>query len=202
MLLIRGVPKETFAIRPQDLPRLSNWTPAVAREGFLDSAECDGVIALRGEVEPGGVTGEDEAHSHRKCMVSWIEPTQDNNWLFQKTGDIVTKANNSLYHLDLFGFTERLQFTLYETGHFSDWHLDMGPGRYSVRKLTFIIQLSDQDDYEGGELEILTFHEPVSFPKTRGTIIVLPAYVLHRVKPITAGVRMSLVGWIGGPHYR
>ncbi len=181
---------------------MKNWTPAVAREGFLNSEECDGILALRDELEPGKVTGEDEARSHRKCMVSWIEPTPGNRWVFQKTGNLVAQVNNSLYQLDLFGFTERLQFTLYETGHFTDWHLDMGPDCYSVRKLTFTIQLSDPADYEGGEFEILTFHEPLALPKTRGTMIVLPAYILHRVKPITAGVRMSLVGWIGGPHYR
>jgi hypothetical protein len=135
--------RETSAIKPKDLPRLKDWTPAVAREGFLNSEECDGIVALRDELEPGKVTGEDEVRSHRKCMVSWIEPTPGNRWVFQKTGNLVAQVNNSLYQLDLFGFTERLQFTLYETGHFTDWHLDMGPDRYSVRKLTFTIQLSD-----------------------------------------------------------
>jgi PKHD-type hydroxylase len=29
-----------------------------------------------------------------------------------------------------------------------------------------------------------------------------PSYLLHRVKAVTKGTRLSLVGWIGGPHYR
>ncbi len=154
-------------------------------------------------MEPGKVTGGDEEQSHRKCWVSWIEPTMPGcKWIFQKTGDLVTQANSSFYQLDLFGFTERLQFTAYEIGHFAHWHLDVGSERYSIRKLGFTIQLTDPADYEGGEFEVLTFNEPVALPKTRGTAIIFPSYILHRVKPITAGTRMSLIGWIGGPHYR
>jgi len=33
-------------------------------------------------------------------------------------------------------------------------------------------------------------------------MIVFPSHVLHRVTPVTRGVRRSLVGWIGGPHPR
>jgi PKHD-type hydroxylase len=197
------IARETPAIKPKDLPRLKDWKPAVASEGIFNSEECNGIIALRDEMEPGQVTGGGEAQSHRKCMVSWIEPTTPGSgWVFEKASHLIAQVNDSLYQLDLFGFTERLQFTVYETGHFAHWHLDLGPDRYSIRKLAFTIQLSDPADYEGGEFEILTFHEPFTLPKTRGTMIVFPAYVLHRVKPITAGVRMSLIGWIGGPHYR
>lgn len=154
-------------------------------------------------MELGKVDGGDTEQSHRKCRVSWIEPTTPGcMWIFKKTQQLVAEANKSFYHADLFGFTERLQITKYETGHFQDWHIDLGRGRYSVRKLTFSIQLSAPEDYDGGEFEVLTYYEPMSLPKTQGTMIVLPTYVVHRVKPVTSGTRMSLIGWIGGPHYR
>ena len=122
--------------------------------------------------------------------------------LFNKVLDIVAQANDSVYKLDLLGITERLQLTRYSSGDFQNWHMDLGPARYSVRKLTFTVQLSDPGDYEGGELEALAYYNPSGFPKTRGTVILFPTYVLHRVKQVMAGTRMSLVGWIGGPHFR
>ena len=33
-------------------------------------------------------------------------------------------------------------------------------------------------------------------------MIIFPTYMVHRVKPLKSGTRYSLVGWIGGPHYR
>ena len=58
------------------------------------------------------------------------------------------------------------------------------------------------EDYEGGEFEVLAYYDPMSFPKVRGTMIVMPTYVVHRVRPVTSGIRYSLIGWIGGPHFR
>jgi PKHD-type hydroxylase len=38
--------------------------------------------------------------------------------------------------------------------------------------------------------------------RARGTVIAFPSYVLHRVTPIIAGTRKSLVVWITGPKFR
>ena len=35
-----------------------------------------------------------------------------------------------------------------------------------------------------------------------GTLIIFPSYIMHRVAPVTQGERISLVGWVGGDHYR
>lgn len=190
-------------IKPKDLPRLNEWKPAVSSPGYFTPEECDKVIAYSGEMESGHVEGEDEKKSNRQCQVAWIEPTTPGTeWIFQKTKFLVDEANGKFYRSDLFGFTERLQITKYQAGSFQNWHMDMGHGRYSVRKLTFSIQLSAPEDYEGGEFEVLCYYDPMSFPKDRGTMIVMPTYMVHRVKPVTSGIRFSLVGWIGGPHYR
>jgi PKHD-type hydroxylase len=77
-----------------------------------------------------------------------------------------------------------------------------------IRKLSFSCQLSDPNDYEGGELEfaipeiinskikINTFSVKEFLPK--GSIIVFPSYIWHRVKSVTKGVRYSLVSWVLG----
>jgi PKHD-type hydroxylase len=100
------------------------------------------------------------------------------------------------------GFTEPLQISEYGVGHFYDWHLDIGKGAASIRKISFVVQLSEETDYAGGELELLSNIHTKTQPKTRGTIVLFPSYILHRVTRVTRGTRMSLVGWVGGPPYR
>ena len=69
--------------------------------------------------------------------------------------------------------------------------------------------LSDPNDYKGGELQfdfrnnehnkkskIITCNEI----KPRGSIVVFPSHVWHRVKKVTSGTRYSLVIWnVGYP---
>lgn len=154
-------------------------------------------------MKSGHVEGEDEKKSNRQCQVDWIHLTAPGaKWIFDKTAFLVKEANAKCYHADLFGFTEKLQITKYQTGNFQNWHMDMGHSGYSIRKLTFSIQLSAPEDYEGGEFEVLSYYDPMGFPKEQGTMIIFPTYVIHRVKPVTSGTRYSLIGWIGGPHYR
>lgn len=83
-----------------------------------------------------------------------------------------------------------------------DWHVDSFSGfdMQFDRKLTCVIFLSDPDTYEGGALQISYRSEDFKLPK--GSVIVFPSYELHRVTPVTRGVRYSLVGWAEGPNWR
>jgi len=72
-----------------------------------------------------------------------------------------------------------------------------------VRKLSFSLQLSDPEDYEGGELEFLDNQdEPFFAPKQKGTIVVFDSRVKHRVRKVTNGLRKSIVGWVVGPRWK
>ena len=42
----------------------------------------------------------------------------------------------------------------------------------------------------------------VSVPKVLGTLCFFPSFLLHRVTPLTSGVRKSLVTWISGANFR
>lgn len=64
------------------------------------------------------------------------------------------------------------------------------------------MQLSDEDDYVGGDLELMFGDEPQKMIRKRGTILCFPSYVLHRVTPVTEGTRYSLVAWITGPQFK
>lgn len=134
----------------------------------------------------------------RKSNVAWITPTEEFGWVYRRLTDIVVTLNNQYFEFDLFGFTEGLQFTEYQNngGHYSK-HIDKLRNDV-VRKMSVVVQLTDPNEYEGGELLLHLSSKPVKVMKDRGTVIVFPSYVLHEVKPVTAGTRHSLVAWVTG----
>jgi PKHD-type hydroxylase len=75
-------------------------------------------------------------------------------------------------------------------------------GEY-VRKLSFSLQLSDPEDYTGGEVQFIDNSRKSFFaPKQKGTIILFDSRTPHRVRKIKSGLRKSLVGWVVGPRWK
>ena len=68
------------------------------------------------------------------------------------------------------------------------------------RKLSVVVQLSNSNNYSGGQLEFKETEAPSQF-STQGSIIVFPSYLQHRVTEVTEGVRYSLVCWAEGPRW-
>ena len=110
-----------------------------------------------------------------------------------------------------FGFdissVQDIQYTEYsgEDKGFYGWHQDINWCNSEFhRKISITIQLSNSEDYEGGDLELETGWEdvPLSTIRKQGTMIFFPSFVSHRVTPVTKGLRKSLVVWITGPHIR
>jgi PKHD-type hydroxylase len=94
-----------------------------------------------------------------------------------------------------------LQYTVYGPGHKFDWHVDIGAGQASNRKLSITVQLSDEGGYEGGALQFISAPD-MAMPKGQGTAILFPSYLAHRVNDVTSGLRCSLVGWAAGVPFR
>ena len=69
-------------------------------------------------------------------------------------------------------------------------------------KISISIQLSDENEYEGGELEFKTGMNNITAPKNFNSVLLFPSYLIHRVKPVTKGTRRSLVLWISGPKFK
>ena len=143
-----------------------------------------------------------EPSSIRSSTIRWIDYQDPRvGWLVSQLGDMAKEANRQLYKLDLYGFTEKLQFTEYEgQGRHYDWHPDIGPNM-SKRKISIVVQLSDEKDYEGGELLINTGQMLVP-SKKQGSVILFPSFLMHKVEPLRSGNRYSLVSWISGNTWR
>jgi PKHD-type hydroxylase len=147
--------------------------------------------------EPEAVTDD-----YRKSNIAWVGPSADMLWVYQRLTDVIRDMNEKYYRFDLHGFLENLQFTEYNapSGKY-DWHIDKSYGK-QPRKLSMVLQLTDPDEYEGGELQARYGKSPETLPMGQGTLITFPSYVVHRVTEVTKGQRHSLVGWIGGKPFK
>jgi PKHD-type hydroxylase len=133
----------------------------------------------------------------RKSTIAWIGVQEDSQWLYEKVWNTF-QAVNRWFKFDLFGLVDEIQFAKYGAGDGFGWHLDAGGGQTSTRKLSMSVQLSDEAEYSGGDLEFCACSQLES-RRRRGTIIVFPAFLAHQVTPVTQGTRHSLVAWAHGP---
>jgi PKHD-type hydroxylase len=139
-------------------------------------------------------------------------------WIYKELHPYIKEANRAARWNFQWDISESCQFTKYKLNQYYDWHCDSddkpydrkepnNPEHGKIRKLSMTCQLTDGSEYEGGELEFdFRNYEPHMrnelkhrvqckeiLPK--GSIIVFPSFVWHRVKPVTKGVRYSLVMW-------
>ena len=174
--------------------------------GAFDEAQC---LALRDLIdlhqpEQGRVkAGYDPGV--RRSAVSWLPETVEWDWVDKRLAALLAEANREVFGFELTGFEERLQIARYEArrrGGF-DWHGDRARSSLAAkRKLSISVQLSEEAEYRGGQLELFADGRKWRAPRKRGTAIFFASFLSHRVTPVTEGVRHSLVGWAHGPDFR
>jgi PKHD-type hydroxylase len=169
-------------------------------------AECEDIIKTcrHFEAHDGGVMAEGNVQQNiRNSKITFVPPVPEMVAVYQKITDVVFMLNDRNWNFDLFAFNEHLQYTEYvaPSGKY-DSHTDTwynGP----IRKLSIIVQLTDETQYSGGDVEaIFSIERPQPLPRKQGMLIAFPSYVLHRVTPVTLGKRNSLVGWITGKPFK
>jgi len=186
-----------YPIKNCDCPNVAWWEDAVPEETLNELQALASIATNRGVI--GGNRIDDEV---RRSCVRWLSYRENPN-VYIALGEVISELNNRFFRYYLTGFGESMQLTTYSStdqGTYG-WHIDKG-GPVS-RKLSLVMQLSDPETYEGGELQ-LNFggDTPMTIPKKRGLITVFPSWALHRVTPVTLGTRQSLVAWVSGPEFR
>src|ERR1700743_267699 len=168
--------------------------------GIFSLEECRRITALSEtrRLRPGRMM--DARPSIRKSTIAWIEIADDSRWLYEKVWTTF-QAVNRWFKFDLLGLVDETQFSRYAVGDGFGWHLDAGGRQTSTRKLSMSVQLCDDGDYSGGDLEMCACTQ-LDARRRRGTIIVFPSFLAHRVTAITRGSRCSLVAWAHGPVFR
>lgn len=176
---------------------------------FISLEQCQELLADRENLnlDSAMIEGGNVDDRIRKCRMAWLDRDDRYGWLFDLIQGFVEVGNDKYYQFDILGF-EPLQYTAYDSldDHY-ELHIDCGKnigrdGRYH-RKLSFSIQLSDPESYEGGNLELFYANESfIQAPREQGSITVFSSSVPHRVTPITRGERYAIVGWVYGPPFR
>jgi len=152
----------------------------------------------------GVVNGNELEESIRKSRIKWIPQDKNWEWLYSKLASMITRANDNLWKFNITQIPECIQYTEYHAdvkGKY-DWHQDIGNGIASRRKISVTVQLSDAEDYEGGDLQMWKGSDNfITANRGKGNVFIFPSYMIHRVMPVTKGVRKSFVLWVGGHHY-
>lgn len=209
---------KTISNNPEERQRV--LYPYCYWENSFSSEELDAICKLSekglktatiaGKEDDGTVTSPKLDTEVRSSSVAFHTVTNDNKWIFDRINSVVEIVNARWYNFDLNGY-DQYQYTEYyskDNGHY-DWHVDthFGPqpkNSYSeTRKLSLTLLLNDPDkDFTGGELQIGNEKNYESVNAKRGTMILFPSFQLHRVAPVTRGIRKSLVVWVLGPKFR
>lgn len=185
---------------PQPWPEV----PIVAYLPPWPSDRVDQVIAAGEAAIPQAATLSRgyELATKRRTTISWLKTSEHvHQAYFMAIANDVLKVNADKWQFDLWGFIDSLQYTVYREGDEFGWHVDCGP-HLPPRKLSVSVQLSDPADYEGGDLQLRVSEEIETAPRERGTVIIFPSFIMHRVTPVTRGVRKALVAWVAGPAFK
>ena len=138
----------------------------------------------------------------RTTTISWI-PFKEMPEMYNDLNTFIQKTNLNHFGFDDVRITDQAQFTEYPEGGFYDWHM------YSdvvmlhdppVRKISMTLLLSPEDQFEGGDLELMTPGKKAKLKQ--GHAICFASFLNHRVAPVTRGVRQSLVMWFGGTPFK
>ena len=172
-------------------------------ENFIAEIKKEG-LATKQQKASIGVLDKKKNTKIRKSKISWIK----NPLVYDHTNPYIHKANLLSKWNFQWDWNEAPQFTQYGKHDFYNWHVDghtdsygEGPHKGKIRKLSSILLLSEPGkDFEGGEFEI-DFDscggkgKKIVTELKKGTFIVFPSFVKHRVKPVTKGIRHSMVLW-------
>ncbi len=179
------------------------WSSALTGE------ECDAIVARAAHYERRDATvgfagGTRSDLAYRSSNICWFDVNAERA-LVERLMAFVQSSNRTNFGVDIVAPYE-LQFTEYPASKHGkyDWHHDvwLESPRPFDRKLSLVVQLSDPGDYEGGQFEFFGIEAPGDRFAPRGSLLIFPSFLQHRVLPVTEGLRRSLVSWVEGPRWR
>ena len=144
-----------------------------------------------------------------KLTAGWHAKLVKNNTQLTKkaeyTSELTEIVSSALWRNPLFKVATQpktihsMLFSCYETGMSYGSHADnalMGNRGFLRSDVSLTLFLSDPTDYEGGELIVENTDGDRSYKLPARSAIVYPSGALHRVAPITEGIRLVVVAWV------
>ena len=167
----------------------------------LPDSVCDAIIVegMKLTANAATVGGEgDRGKVDTSVRISKTAFFPSTSWVTGITRNYMQQANDQAWKFEITN-PQGPQFTIYDTNEHYGFHEDQAILAESMRKLSLIIQLTDPSAYEGGDFEFANCKPEV---KERGSILVFPSFLTHKVDAVTSGTRYSLVNWFLGPQFR
>ena len=202
----------------------SVWYFTNLPEDIVDIIERDVAVNFDAQMQDSKLYGDALNQDKRNSQNAWIPTT---HWVGGFLWHYIQRANRENFLYDLRCIDgESMQYTRYSEGQYYTWHSDAGltecykpitvgnrveglgqdfvnENVEMVRKLSFAMQLSDPDDYEGGNVQLIDEGgKNYIVPRQRGTIVLFDSRTQHRVLKVTKGMRKSIVGWTVGPRWK
>ena len=162
---------------------------------FLTSSDLKRIFAINPKWERGTTIKDPHAR-----VVDTYNITHKFGWLDEKVAQLVKQRNKGFrYNIKSIEETKLLR---YQPGGKYDWHQDVIWDNPQHRKFTYIIQLSNSNEYSGGDFQFRDADNiDLSGLRNRGSIIIFPSIMHHRISPLTKGTRYSIVGGVVGPQW-
>lgn len=176
------------------------------------------------QLEISKLYGGGEDVSKRRSRNAWVPTT---HWIAGLIWNYIDRANQEIFHYDLDNIDgESMQYTHYGLNEYYGWHQDEGLSTMykpvaagmrgenqaqdyinsqceKVRKLTCILQLSHDEDYSGGNVQIRDDNGKSYFvPRKRGALFFFDSRLNHRAMKVKSGLRKSLISWTIGNRWK
>ena len=158
---------------------------------------------INAKVGTGTIDNQELRKEIRRSEIRWVKDEALKNKMF----NYAVLANRKAFGFDI-SWVEDIQHTKYshEDEGYYNWHIDTFWHNNMAydRKISVIIQLTDGNEYEGGDFLIDPQYPqpPKHLMRMKGTVFAFPSFIQHTVTPVTAGTRKSFVTWIEGPAFR
>ena len=170
--------------------------------------QCQMVINA-GRSEPkqnasvGGREGKSGIDTETRTSHISLIPFSKTPEMYKDIEKVMKTTNGNHFGFDGMQITEQAQYTEYPEGGFYDWHVDNDIDclhEPPVRKISMTLLLSPENEFEGGDLELVKEGQPAKLKQ--GHAIFFAAFIRHRVTPVIRGNRKSLVMWFGGTPFK
>tara|TARA_R100001015_G_scaffold18186_1_gene10897 strand:+ start:523 stop:1140 length:618 start_codon:yes stop_codon:yes gene_type:complete len=200
-----------------------NFKYSIQIPNFFSSEKCDEIVKdiMESEEAVVGCVGDEKGSvvlpEIRKTTEWYLrdqplndmrpdKTKKDWGWIQDKMSTMVDIVNKDVFKFDITGNHDELKMIEYQKGGFYGWHTDFNAGYCSVRKLVGIVQLTDPDEYEGGEVQFGIQDKDTkdwySMNKLKGSLTIFPTFLCHNVVPVNKGKRYVLQELFVGDHFR
>lgn len=191
----------TDAATFEEKPQASLEILSVNKGNLFSVEECEQILSTCIEELwlPSTVIGDDILHQSKRQKLRGDTA----GFPFLNIRDVTKAANDTIYDFNLLGIIDQdfPQVFRYSEGDYYNMHMEINQMAPS-RKITFIINLNDPLEYEGGEIEFLNINIEPELLNEQGSCLVFPSFLPFSIKKVTKGNKHILVGHVHGAIFK